>query len=117
MGKTKNSINDSLKYLKLINLAKGKSEDGEQCELTFNSGNTLKLVEIDSEFASEIVNCLKIQPENRIKQHWLKDKTLYLRYETRFDAVYSMQLILENYGDLLKDQISQLSVADSELVY
>ena len=30
---------------------------------------------------------------------------LYILYENKFDAVYSMQIILENFGNILKDNL------------
>jgi hypothetical protein len=42
---------------------------------------------------------------------------LYIQYENKFDAVYSMQIVLENFGNVVKDNLVQLSKSESELVY
>ena len=130
-------MNDSIKFLKLIqqnkeNARKQRSsaqkstpkiEEEEHIELTFNSGNILRIGRLkDLEAAQEILDCLKMEYENRMKAYWIKpnDKkrrvTLYIRYSDRFDAVFSMQILLETFGHKIKDDLTQMNVEDSEKV-
>ena len=123
IGKTKNSMNDSMKYLALVQANKENArrqklellptlveEAQETYELTFKSGNILKIQNIsETQFALEIICCLKLEYENRLNSYWIKEAensiTLYILYDNKFDAVYSMQIILENYGYKIKDDL------------
>ena len=40
------------------------------------------------------------------KKQIKKRYTIFMRFENKFDAVYSMQIILENFGNIIKDKIS-----------
>lgn len=55
--------------------------------------------------------------ENRLKGYWILEDKIYILYENKFDAVYSMQIILENFGNIVKDNLVQLNKVESELIY
>ena len=45
-------------------------------------------------------------PEKKKSRRSSKYKfVLYILYENKFDAVYSMQIILENFGNIVKDNL------------
>ena len=62
-----------------------------------------------------------LEYENRLKGYWIKEVEqgfiLYIQYDNKFDAVYSMQIVLENFGNIVKDNLVQLNKSESELVY
>ena len=86
MGKTKNSLQDSVKYLSIVRENKENARrqklgkiitpvktESDEVMLTFQSGNITVIKNIpESEFANEIIQILKLEHENRIKSYWIK---------------------------------------------
>jgi len=62
----------------------------------------------------EIICKLKLEYEHRLKAYLIKDSCLFILFGDRFDAVYSMQTILENFGNTVKDNLIQLSTQESD---